>query len=117
MATPKAIFKHEGEAIDYTPVADVAAGDVIDLGLLVGIAVLDIPAGKMGALKVEGVYAVLKFTGEAVALGAPVYWDAGTSTATGTQAYSEAFMGFCSRAALAGDERIWVKLCPGATLS
>lgn len=116
MAAPVAQYVQEGESVDYTPVSDVAAGTVVDLGTLVGIATLDIAAGRMGALVVDGTWAVDKYAGEAIALGAPVYWDDGTKTATGTVAYSEALMGFCARAAVAGDAKVRVRLCPGAGL-
>ncbi|MDR1591110.1 MAG: DUF2190 family protein [Puniceicoccales bacterium] len=33
----------KGESIDHTPVADVAAGDVVVIGNIVGVAKLDIP--------------------------------------------------------------------------
>ena len=40
-----------GDAIDYTPMADVAAGDVVVLAnKLVGVAKLDIKVAELGAL-------------------------------------------------------------------
>ena len=39
---PKAQFIHDGEVIDYTPTADVAAGNVVVLGDLVGVTKRDI---------------------------------------------------------------------------
>ncbi|MFW6062410.1 MAG: DUF2190 family protein [Planctomycetota bacterium] len=70
-------FIHDGGSIDYTPGADVAAGDVVVQGDLVGIAKLDIAAGTLGALAVTGVFDVPKATGvdTAVAAGSSVYWD------------------------------------------
>lgn len=113
MAAPVAVYRAYGNTVDYTPVADVAAGDVIDLGTFVGIAQRAIAANTLGALAIEGVFEVNKFTGEAVIQGAPVYWDVGTTTATGTVGYSEGTMGVAVKAALAGDATIWVKLTPG----
>lgn len=77
-------FIHDGNSIDHTPSADVAAGDVVVQGDLVGIAKLDIAADRLGALAVTGVFDVPKVTGvgEAIAAGAKVYWDAGNSVAT-----------------------------------
>ena len=50
----QAVFAHEGAAIDYTPGADVAAGDVIVQGDLIGVARLDTPwppaAGSLRAV-------------------------------------------------------------------
>lgn len=82
MAT--ATFRHQGAAIDFTPSADVAAGDVVVQGELVGVAKLDIKAGRLGALAVEGVFDFPKGVGPSSALpaGADVYWDAGSQQAT-----------------------------------
>lgn len=44
------VFVHDGDAIDYTPGADVASGDVVVQGELVGVAKLDIKANKLGPL-------------------------------------------------------------------
>ena len=35
---PQATYVHAGSSVDYTPVAAVAAGDVVVLGDLVGVA-------------------------------------------------------------------------------
>jgi predicted RecA/RadA family phage recombinase len=92
----------------------VAAGDIIDLGTFAAIAIRDILAGELGELDSwdSPTYRCTKFTGEAIAKGAPVYYDAGTNTASGTIAYSEAFLGYCVNdgGALAGDATVDVKL-------
>ncbi len=86
MAT--ATFRHEGAAIDYTPGAAVAAGDVIVQGDLIGVANADIPANTLGALAVEGVFDVPKASGvgTAISVGSIVYWDAGAKEATTSSA-------------------------------
>lgn len=70
-------FVHEGHAIDYTPGADVSAGDVVVQGDLVGVAKRDIKSGALGALAVAGVFDFPKASGAAVTFstGAKVYWD------------------------------------------
>ena len=75
MAT--AIFVHDGNAIDYTPGSDVAAGDVVVQEELIGVAKRPIAANALGALAVTGVFDFPKTTGvgEAIAAGAKVYWD------------------------------------------
>jgi predicted RecA/RadA family phage recombinase len=56
----KAVFRQEGNALDYTPGSAVAAGDVVLLGAnLVTIARLDIPANRLGAVHKNGVYNVV----------------------------------------------------------
>jgi len=70
-------YVQTGNAIDHTPTADVKAGDVIVQGELVGVAKLDIPAGKLGALHVAGNFDFPKAAGAgtAIAVGTEVYWD------------------------------------------
>jgi len=70
-------FIHDGDAIDYTPTADVAAGDVVVQEDLVGVAKLDIPADTLGALHVTGVFDFPKATGsgQSIPAGVKVYWD------------------------------------------
>ena len=70
-------FIQRGDAIDYTPGADVSAGDVVVQDDLVGVAKLDIKANALGALHVAGVFDFPKESGAstAIAAGARVYWD------------------------------------------
>jgi len=107
---PIATFVHDGRAIDYTPAADVAAGDVVVLGDLVGIAKLDIAANKLGALHVTGVYDVPKASGVGTGIGNGVttYWDAATKQAT-TSPGSRPLLG--STVAAAGDAATTVQRC------
>jgi predicted RecA/RadA family phage recombinase len=108
------VMRATGDRIDYTPSgADVEPGQVVDLGTFVGVATEKILDGEPGSLQVEGVGDFLKYTGEAINLGDVVYWDEGTNTATKTSGYSEAPIGKCFKAALAGDATVRVKLMPG----
>jgi predicted RecA/RadA family phage recombinase len=77
-------YVQQGESIDYTPAADVAAGDVIVQGELVGVAKKDIKAHVLGALAVEGVFDFPKATGggSAITAGSEVYWDDTADQAT-----------------------------------
>jgi predicted RecA/RadA family phage recombinase len=78
------IFIQDGDTIDHTPTADVAAGDVVVQGELVGVAKQPIKAGKLGALAVAGVFdfPVTSLTGWAV--GDLAYWDNTAKVATET---------------------------------
>ncbi|TVQ33885.1 MAG: DUF2190 family protein [Phycisphaeraceae bacterium] len=82
MAT--AIFVHEGGMVDYTPSSNVAAGDVVVQGELVGVAKQPIAADALGALAVQGVFDFPKATGgaTAIAAGALLHWDAANELAT-----------------------------------
>ena len=79
-----ATYRQNGEAIDFTPATDVASGDVVVQGDLLGVAKLDIKTGVLGALSVEGVFDFPKATGTgtAIASGVNTYWDAVNKVAT-----------------------------------
>lgn len=79
-----ATFKHRGDAIDYIPDTDVAAGSVVVQGELVGVAALDIRAGMFGSLTVSGVFAFPKPVsgGVTFSAGVKVYWDEAAGAAT-----------------------------------
>jgi predicted RecA/RadA family phage recombinase len=111
MATAQ--FIHDGKSIDYTPGADVSAGDVVVQNDLVGIAKLDIASGTLGALAVTGVFDLPKATGvgEAIGAGAKVYWDAGNSVATTDPAAgANKYLGKTVRAAGDDDATVRVRL-------
>jgi len=104
-------FIHDGDAIDYTPGADVAVGDVVVQGDLVGIARRPIPANTLGALAVAGVFDVPKATGgsTAIAAGANVYWDNTNKRAT-TTASGNKLLGKTIKAAVDADATVRVRL-------
>lgn len=110
---PEATFVSEGNAIDYTPSgSSLVAGQVVDLGTFVGVAITDIADGVTGALAIEGIFDFAKYTGQSFSVGDLVYWDEGTNTATSTSGYSEATIGKAVKAAVSGDSTVRVKLIP-----
>ena len=109
----QAQFIQEGDAIDYTPGADVAAGDVVVLSDLVGVTKLDIKANALGALAVKGVFDVAKEGGAGVtfAIGDKVYWDDGNDFAVATDgAGANKLMGKAVLAAADADTTVRVRL-------
>jgi len=104
-------YVQTGDAVDYTPVADVKAGDVVIQNDLTGIAKLDIKSGKLGALAVTGVFDVPKATGagSAIAAGAKVWWDAAVKQAT-TVALAQGYLGKAVKAAADADATVRVRL-------
>ena len=104
-------FIHDGHSIDYTPGSDVSAGDVIVQGDLVGIAKLNIVANALGVLAVAGVFDFPKTagSGEAIAVGAKVYWDVGDAVAK-TDDESGANMYIGKTVAAAGDNDTTVRV-------
>lgn len=94
----KAIFVQDGAAIDYTPSANVAAGDVVVIGTICAVAKLDIPANTLGAVATKGVFDIAKGTTAGITLGAALYWDATNKVAT-TTATSNTALGVAIAAA------------------
>ena len=109
----QAQFIQEGDAIDYTPGSDVAAGVVVVQSDLVGITKVDINANALGALAVSGVFDVAKEGGVAVtfAVGDKVYWDDGNDFAVATDgAGANKLMGKAAAAAADADTIVRVRL-------
>ena len=77
-------FVQNGHSVDYTPGADVASGDVVVQGDMVGVAKLDIKANTLGALAVSGVFDFPKAAGDGgIAAGVRCYWDVAEGVAKG----------------------------------
>lgn len=106
-----ATFIQDGDSLDYTPGADVAAGAVVVQGDLVGVAKRPIPANTLGSLAVSGVFDFPKATGASTAIGAGVnvYWNSGTQVAT-TTASGNKLLGKTVRAAADADALVRVRL-------
>ena len=104
-------FIQTGEAIDYTPTADVSAGDVVVQEDLVGVAKLDIKADTLGALHVGGVFDFPKETGggKDIAAGKKVYWHPGDQVAKKTAA-GATYLGKAILAAGEDDAMVRVRL-------
>ncbi|MBQ6140749.1 MAG: DUF2190 family protein [Kiritimatiellae bacterium] len=106
-------YVQRGDAIDHTPIADVAAGDIVIQSKLVGVAKLDIKAGELGALALAGVYEVAKATGTAFAVGMEVGWNPTTKQAVAAGAAGSTKIGHAVALAGAGDSLVYVRLCQG----
>jgi predicted RecA/RadA family phage recombinase len=102
-----ASYVQEGHVIDHTPASAVAAGDVVVVGALVGVAPRAIAANSVGALSVEGVFEMPVATGATGAQGSAINWYAVSGVAhasTGTAA------GKLAKARLVGDTTVQVIL-------
>ena len=109
----QAQFIQEGNAIDYTPGADVSAGYVVVLSDLVGITKRDIKANALGALAVVGVFDIAKEGGVGVtfSIGDKVYWDDGNDFAVATDgAGANKLLGKAVLAAADADTTVRVRL-------
>jgi len=79
----QATYIKEGRAIDYTPGADVDAGEVIVQDGWIGIATANIDSGDLGSLAVAGMFDVQQ-NDEIIVAGASVYWDEDGDSVSGT---------------------------------
>ena len=85
------------QMVDYTPGANVAAGDVVLLGnsagITCGVAHVPIANGVLGALAVRGgIYEMINLNN--AANYAKVYWDPATPTKVTTTSTNNAMFGF-----------------------
>lgn len=102
-----ASYVQKGYLLDYTPASAVAAGDVVVIGSLVGVAPRAIAANAVGSLAVEGVFEMPVATGATGAQGSAISWYATSGVAhasTGTVA------GKLAKARLVGDTTVQVIL-------
>ena len=100
-----------GSLIDYTAGADIAAGGVVVIGSLVGVAPRPIANGDTGAVAIEGVYKLPKPSAgsgsETISAGAQVLYYATSgiaNTVTGVVA------GYAVAQAVTGSATVSVKL-------
>lgn len=111
----QAVFKSEGDNVDYTPGGSVDAGEVILLGSnLVTIATSDIAANAPGTVRVSGIVDMV-IKSESFSIGDALHWHvtgdplngtAGTGALTKTGADGP-FAGWAIKAATGGtDEKI-----------
>ncbi len=101
-------YVQKGDSIDFTPAENIAAGDVLVIADLIGVAKLDIQAHTLGALAVVGVFDIVKAAGD-IRAGATVYWDAGAKKATLVSG-SNHYLGKAISASSTGDETVRVLL-------
>ncbi|MCC6165102.1 MAG: DUF2190 family protein [Acidobacteria bacterium] len=108
---------HSWHSIDYTPAGAVAAGEVIVVDKMVGVARQAIAAGELGSLCVAGVGKFAKATGGGTAFtaGELIYWDesAGVCDDT-TDTGTNPLIGWAIKAAADGDATAEVMWFGGA---
>lgn len=100
-----ASYVQDGDLLDYTPGSAVAAGDVVVIGSLVGVAPRAIAANALGALAVEGVFEMPCATGATGAQGSAINWYATSGVA---HASTGVAAGKLAKARAAGDTSVHV---------
>ena len=83
---------------DITDALAISCGDFVLIGSGGGVAVVDIPVGESGAVKLTGVYDLPKVSAQAWTQGQKLYWAAATGEVTST-ASSNKLIGFAWAAA------------------
>jgi predicted RecA/RadA family phage recombinase len=109
-----AIRVREGKRINYTPSAAVDAGAIVDLGEMLGVAERAIAASAVGALTIQGEFAVIKdgTSGPIFAIGDAVFWDTVNSLAVRTGGSGCLYFGTCTVAAGTNDATVRALLQP-----
>ena len=81
-------FIQDGLTIEFTAAANMASGDVVVSGALIGVALDTVASGEVGVASIEGVYELPKTAGSALTQGQVIDFDvnAGEITAIGTPA-------------------------------
>jgi predicted RecA/RadA family phage recombinase len=104
-------FIKPGDVFDYTvPAAGVSAGDLVEMGSVIGVALTDGVQDDVVSVYVSGVYEVPKAAG-AVSQGDKLYYDdAAKNLTTADGSGANALAGYAYESALAGDATVKVKL-------
>lgn len=76
-----ASYVADGDVLDYTPGSAVAAGDVVVIGSLVGVAPRPIAANALGSLAISGVFSMPCASGATGAQGSAINWYATSGVA------------------------------------
>ena len=75
-------FIQNGETITWTngTGSAIASGDIVEIGALIGVALVDIAASASGAVATKGVFELPAVNNAAITQGAKVYFDAQLTT-------------------------------------
>jgi len=87
-------YIQDGKIINYfNSAADqISFGDVLTLSGRIGVAAVDIRAGGIGAVELEGVFEISAETTVPFTVGQTVYWDAANKRVTATKAETGAIL-------------------------
>lgn len=87
-----------GDVIDYVAPAAIVSGQVLLIGVRIGVALAAIASGATGAVRMLGIFTIAKLTTDVVAVGVALYWDNTNSRLT-TTATANTLAGFATAAA------------------
>ena len=117
--TEKAVYLYGPQVnIPYVPNANMNAGDVVDLGTCVGVALepINTNGDPRGSLCIQGVFSFLLGLGQTASIGDTILWDNTNKVAyrTGGGYSDDACIGVCTKAAVNTDTTIEVYMHPFA---
>ena len=101
-------YIQEGEVWPFTATANVASGDLVAVGSVVGVAITDVANGASGLIQTEGVFEVGKETG-AISQGDALYLKATTGKVT-TASEGNVLVGYAFASALSAGITVEVKI-------
>lgn len=111
---------NSGGKMTFTAGANIASGQLVVVGALLGVAITAVANGAQGTLDIEGAFDLPKVSGDNIAAGAKLTFDTATGNLTTGSATTGDLVG-CAvalAAAGAGTATVRAKLCPGsATVS
>lgn len=105
----------EGEVLLFVNDAEgataIASGDVVVVGKVAGVALVDIAADAEGSVQIEGVFQVAKTTSLAISQGDELFWN--TSTKKVTKTATDFPIGIAYEGAASAATTCYVKLAGG----
>ena len=102
-----ASYVSQGDILDHTPSSAVAAGEVVVIGAIIGVAPRPIAANTLGSLAVEGVFEMPVATGATGAQGSAINWYAVSGVA---HASTGVAAGKLAKPRLVGDTTVHVNV-------
>jgi predicted RecA/RadA family phage recombinase len=102
-----ASYVQDGKLLDHTPGSAVAAGEVVVIGAIIGVAPRPIAANALGTLAVEGVFEMPVATGATGAQGSAINWYAVSGVA---HASTGVAAGKLAKPRLVGDTTVHVNV-------
>lgn len=103
-----AVFVQAGQAVDFVPSRDVAAGEVLVCNGIAGVVKMRVRSGEAGDLHLSGVYDVDKLP-VAMRPGEAVYWNSAWGVAS-SAASGNVFLGTACAASPEGARKVRVLL-------
>ncbi len=102
-------YVQEGKIIEYTAGATIASGDLVVIGVRVGVALVSMVSGDVGSVAMSGVFEVPKEAPLVISQGDLLYCDA-TSGELDKTSSAQTLAGYAWADAASADTTVKVKL-------